>query len=191
MPSTCKRYSTDGTSTRKTADKSRAFDSINPARSCPQSAQPPGEPVVLAQQAQDTPPRGRSVSRRHRLRSSRGDRPSSSVRNSSVTTKQDTCGGRPKPRRVKTSHITEPLQNKWCLSARDARACAKILIREDIGLTCIYQLGLLDEARLIQLTKGLSFIGSCVIKMAWLDLKNARFSFMPAEGPVFSNPNPV
>ena len=31
------------------------------------------------------------------------------------------------------------LQQRWCLTARDASACAKMLLREDIGLTCSYQ----------------------------------------------------
>ena len=47
---------------------------------------------------------------------------------------------------------------------------------KDIGLTtCIYQLGLIDETHLVQLSKGLSFIGTCVIKLARLQLNNARF----------------
>ena len=76
------------------------------------------------------------------------------------------------------------------LSARDAHACAKTLLLEDIGLTCIFQLGLLSEVHLAALTKGLSHIGGTIIKLAWEDLKNARFSFFPAAGATLLNPFP-
>lgn len=56
-----------------------------------------------------------------------------------------------------------------------------MFLREDIGLISIFQLGLFDEAHLVQLTKSLSLIGRNVIKAAWSDLKNVRFSFrLPA-----------
>ena len=71
-----------------------------------------------------------------------------------------------------------------------ARACAKKLLQEDIGLTCIFQLGLLSKVHLAALTKGLSHIGGAIIKLAWEDLKNARFSFFPAAGATFLNPFP-
>ena len=88
------------------------------------------------------------------------------------------------------SRIAEPLQSRWGLNARDAHACAKTLLQEDIGLTCIFQLGLLSEVHLAALTKGLSHIGGTIIKLAWEDLKNARFSFFPAAGATFLNPFP-
>ena len=89
-------------------------------------------------------------------------------------------GGRPRPRSKAASRIAEPLQIQWGLNAWGAHACAKTLLQEDIGLTCIFQLGLLSEVHLVALTKGLSHIGGSIIKLAWEDLKNARFSFFPA-----------
>jgi hypothetical protein len=50
-----------------------------------------------------------------------------------------------------------------------------MFLREDIGLTCIFQIGLLNEAHLDELSKGLSFIGSRIIQLAWEDLKVVRF----------------
>ena len=96
-------------------------------------------------------------------------------------------GGRPRLRSEAASRIAEPLQSQWGLNARDAHACAKTLLKEDIGLTCIFQLGLLSEVHLSALTKGLLHIGGTTIKPAWEDLKNARFSFFPAAGATFSN----
>ena len=89
------------------------------------------------------------------------------------------------------AQIIVPLTRRWGLTDRDAQVCAEMFLREDIGLTSIFQLGLFDEAHLVQLTKSLSLIGRNVIKAACSDLTNARFSFRPAPGPVFSKPLPV
>jgi hypothetical protein len=97
-------------------------------------------------------------------------------------------GGRPKSLREKASQIAEPLQSQWGLNTRDAHACAKMFLREDIGLTCIFQIGLLNEAHLAELSKGLSFVGSRIIQLAWEDFKDARFSFFPGTGLSFFNP---
>ena len=163
-------------------------------------------------------PRGRQASRSRRKICRKGDRPSSSVRKSTPSARpaqaprrgrrrtaprnRSHCaapntsphavsvkrGGRPTPRREAARCIAEPLQSQWGLASRDAHACAKSLLREDIGLTCIFQLGLLSEAHISALTKGLSHIGGTIIKLAWEDLKNARFSFFPAAGSTFLNP---
>jgi hypothetical protein len=66
-----------------------------------------------------------------------------------------------------------------------------MFLREDIGLTCIFQLGLLSEAHLVGLIKELSYIGGSIMKLAWKDLQNARFSFFPTAGSTFFNPIPV
>ena len=152
-------------------------------------------PVVSPQQAQDAP-RGRSTSRSRRLRYSRDDRPQTSARRPlpiAQHTKPNSARRErlSQPWRGAESNIIVPLTRLWGLTDRDARVCAEIFLREDIGLTSIFQLGLFDEAHLVQLTKCLSLIGSNVIKSAWSDLKNARFSFRPASGPAFSNPLPV
>jgi hypothetical protein len=97
-------------------------------------------------------------------------------------------GGHPKSLREKASQIAEPLQSQWALNTRDAHTCEKMFLREDIGLTCIFQIGLLNEAHLTELSKGLSFIGSRIIQLAWEDLKVARFSFFPGAGQSFFNP---
>jgi hypothetical protein len=97
-------------------------------------------------------------------------------------------GGRPKSLREKASQIAEPLQSQWALNTRDAHTCEKMFLREDIGLTCIFQIGLLNEAYLAELPKGLSFIGRRIIQLVWEDLKVARFSFFPGAGLKFSIP---
>ncbi len=63
-----------------------------------------------------------------------------------------------------------------------------MFLREDIGLTCIFQIGLLNEAHVAELSKGLSFIGSRIIQLAWEGLKAARFLFFPGTGKLFFNP---
>ena len=97
-------------------------------------------------------------------------------------------GGRPKSFREKVSQIAEPLQSQWGLNTRDTHVCARVFLREDIGLTCIFQIDLLNEAHLTELSKGLSFIGSRIIQLAWEDLKVGRFSFFPGAGQSFFNP---
>jgi hypothetical protein len=155
----------------------------------------PGKPVVSSQQAQDAP-RGRSTARSRRLRYSRDDRPQTSARRPPPIAKHTKPNSArrerlPQPWRGAASQIIVPLTRRWGLTDRDAQVCAEMFLREDIGLTSIFQLGLFDEAHLVQLTKSLSLIGRNVIKAAWSDLKNARFSFRPAPGPVFSKPLPV
>ena len=172
-------------------------------------------PAPTATNGHDTP-RGRQASRSRRISGRKGDRPSSSVRKSTPSARPAQAprrgrpwirsqnvapntpphaapvkrGGRPRPRSETASRIAEPLQSQWGLNARDAHACAKTLLQEDIGLTCIFQLGLLSKVHLAALTKGLSHIGGAIIKLAWEDLKNARFSFFPAAGATFLNPFP-
>ena len=176
-------------------------------------------PAPTASHGHDTP-RGRQASRSRRISGRKGDHPSSSVRKSTTSARPAQAprrgrrktaprirsqnvapntpphaapvkrGGRPRPRSEAASRIAEPLQSQWGLSARDAHACAKTLLQEDIGLTCIFQLGLLSKVHLAALTKGLSHIGGTIIKPAWEDLKNARFSFFPAAGATFLNPFP-
>ena len=176
--------------------------------------------LEFSQHVQEAP-RGRSASRTRRTLHHKDDLPLSNCRNLKSPArhaqaprrgrrgaKPRTCsqraapaidpqlapvrrGGRPKPRREVATKIAEPLQSQWGLTARDAYACAKMFLREDIGLTCIFQLGLLSEARLVGLTKELSYIGVSTIKLAWKDLQNARFSFFPTAGSTFLNPIPV
>ena len=175
-------------------------------------------PAPTATHGLDTQ-RGRQASRSRRISGRKGDRPSSSVRKSTPSARPAQAfrrrrkteprirsqsvvpntpphaapvkrGGRPRLRGEAASRIAEPLQCQWGLNARDAHTCAKTLLQEDIGLTCIFQLGLLSEAHLAALIKGLSHIGGAIIKLAWEDLKNARFSFFPAAGKTFLNPLP-
>ncbi len=79
----------------------------------------------------------------------------------------------------------------WGLTDRDAQVCAEMFLREDTGLTSIFQLGLFDEAHLVQLTKYLSLIGRNVIKAAWSDLKTLVSPSGQSLALFFSKPLPV
>jgi len=52
----------------------------------------------------------------------------------------------------------------------------------------LHMFALRNEAHLAELSKGLSFIGSRIIQLAWEGLKAARFSFFPGEDKSFFNP---
>jgi len=96
-------------------------------------------------------------------------------------------GGRPVSNRRKASQLVDPLQSHWGLNTRDAHTCAKLLLRDDIGATSIFQLGLLNKVFLAELIKELSFIGRKIIQLAWSELRGMSFSFRPKSAHFNSN----
>ena len=96
-------------------------------------------------------------------------------------------GGRPVSNRQKTSKLVDPLQSHWGLNSRDAHTCAKLLLRDDIGATSIFQLGLLNKVFLAELIKELSFIGRKIIQLAWSELRGMSYSFRPKSSHFNSN----
>ena len=111
---------------------------------------------------------------------------------SSGLTPQPQCGsvrrgGRPVSNRKLASKLVDPLQSHWGLNTRDAHTCAKLLLRDDIGATSIFQLGLLNKVILAELIKELSFIGRKIIQLAWSELRGISFSFRPRSAHFNSN----
>jgi hypothetical protein len=96
-------------------------------------------------------------------------------------------GGRPVSNRKKASKLVDPLQSHWGLNTRDAHTCAKLLLRDDIGATSIFQLGLLNKVILAELIKELSFIGRKIIQLAWSQSRGMSFSFRPKSAHFNSN----
>ena len=104
----------------------------------------------------------------------RGGRPPRSPRRQPVG---NVCGGRP-PRRRSTPATCPPsgdlatgfsvvFQVQLGMSAADAAVSSKWLSRNEIGLTNIQQIGLLDECDLGDLTRGLSLIGGKLLRWFW------------------------
>ena len=81
-------------------------------------------------------------------------------------------GGRPSPRRP--PGLGPDLRFRLGLSERDTTVCERWLVRDEIGLTDINQLGLLSISDILELTKGLSKIGRRVLELAWSKL-HAQF----------------
>ena len=81
-------------------------------------------------------------------------------------------GGRPSPRRP--PGLGPDLRFRLGLAERDATVCERWLVRDEIGLTDINQLGLLSISDILELTKGLSKIGRRVLELAWSKL-HAQF----------------
>jgi len=81
-------------------------------------------------------------------------------------------GGRPSLRRP--PGLATNLRFRLGLAERDATVCERWLVRDEVGLTDINQLGLLSIADIFELTKLLSKIGGRVLELAWSEL-HAQF----------------
>ena len=81
-------------------------------------------------------------------------------------------GGRPSLRGP--PGLANNLRFRLGLAERDAAVCERWLVRDEVGLTDINQLGLLSIAEILELTKVLSKIGGRVLELTWLEL-HAQF----------------
>jgi hypothetical protein len=62
------------------------------------------------------------------------------------------------------------------LAAKDADICAAWLLRDEIGMTNIGQLGLLDNSDLLDLSARISKVGGKIISLLWSKLQQTRLN---------------
>ena len=77
------------------------------------------------------------------------------------------------------------LQEQLGLTTKDADFSAVWLTRDQFGMTFLDQLGLMDMGDLLELSKGLSKIGSKVFEGLWFKLRTSKslFSFLDKHAP--------
>ena len=74
------------------------------------------------------------------------------------------------------------LQERLGLTTKDADFSAIWLTRDQIGMTFLNQLGLMDMRDLLELSKGLSKIGAKIFESLWFGHQSSPFSFLDKHG---------
>ena len=86
-----------------------------------------------------------------------------------------TRGGRPPRRRLRGLAVALRFRFRLGLAECDASFCERWLFRDEIGMTDINQLGLLNISDISDLTKELSKIGGKLLELAWSESRAQFF----------------
>ena len=102
--------------------------------------------------------------------------PEPAIESTKSTRKPIRRGGR--PQRLRRSGLAAALKLAMGLNEYDARACERWLLHNEVGMTDINQLGMLDIIDIAELAKGLSKVGGKVVELTWFKLRAQIFRFV-------------